>query len=89
MSHGLRPSSNHSLNLFLTPLWRSVLLTHLRTFFSCFERSKKKCSLSFSDGGSPLKIETGLIKSVASYLAPHFSQLSPYCSFAPQEGHVP
>jgi hypothetical protein len=52
-------------------------------------RSKNKCSLFFTEGALPVKIDTGSISSVASYVAPQTSQLSPYCSFALHLGQMP
>ncbi len=47
------------------------------------------CSDSRSTGGVPETTETGSIRSEGEYVAPQFSQLSPYWSGVPQRGQVP
>ena len=64
----------------------------------CTHSVKNGCSLSIEtkrwsalriSGLLPESVLFGSTSSVAAYVAPHFSQLSPYWSGAPQRGHVP
>ena len=89
MSHGFKPSINHSWILFLTADWSFVSFIHFCKLLLHAATSKNKCSLSLMDGFFPEKIDLGFISSVASYVAPQISQLSPYWFFAPHFGHSP
>ena len=65
------------------------LSIHSLISFSNFVRVKKRCSLSLITGVLFEKIDMGLSNSVASYLAPQTSQLSPYWFGALHLGQFP
>src|ERR1700761_8714023 len=95
MSQSFRPPSSHSRSFAVTPLlatgWPSVNLpaNQSRSNVSNLPSSKKKCSESRSTGVAPDITEYGLIRSVGAYVAPQYSQLSPYWSGVLQLGQVP
>src|SRR6185437_5744887 len=95
MSQSFRPPSSHSRNLAATPLlatglpWVNLPPNQSRSSGSNFDSSKKECSESRSTGVAPDITEYGLIRSVGAYVAPQFSQLSPYWSGVLHTGHTP
>ena len=89
MSQSCNPVSNHSASFASTELCSEPLATHSRSIGSNWPSAKNRCSDSRQTGLVPDTVETGSLRSAGVYVAPQFSQLSPYWSAVEQTGQVP